>query len=357
MNIKFEMDSTYTDLANRILRLLERSNSYRILILLIGAPGSGKSTIAQRVVDILNERHIQYNQSAKKGKKPNIDGHFQSEVNTKLPSYDESVEIDVEDENYTPTLNVIDQTTSIIRSRGGDDTAIKIQKSTGVESSIDQFAQVVPMDGFHLPRRVLHQFKDSKTAIARRGSPFTFDSSLIVQLVENINETLQIKAEGIDPLETAISDIPDIYIPSFNHAEHDPKQFGTVIHSSSRVLIMEGLYLLLNEPVWERIPRILHPNIEFEPIINTKSHNFNKIDDVEVPKGKNYELWKIITDEDTMLYRVGKRHLNAGIVKTLKEGEDRVKFNDLPNGKLVYAKSFKSDLNIFSIDDENESVL
>ncbi|ODQ61730.1 hypothetical protein WICANDRAFT_25162 [Wickerhamomyces anomalus NRRL Y-366-8] len=247
------MDSTYTDLANRTLRLLERSNSYRILILLIGAPGSGKSTIAQRV----------------------------------------------------------------------------IQKSTGVESSIDQFAQVVPMDGFHLPRRVLHQFKDSKTAIARRGSPFTFDSSLIVQLVENINETLQIKAEGIDALETAISDIPDIYIPSFNHAEHDPKQFGTVIHSSSRVLIMEGLYLLLNEP----------------------------IDDVEVPNGKNYELWKIITDEDTMLYRVGKRHLNAGIVKTLKEGEDRVKFNDLPNGKLVYAKSFKSDLNIFSIDDENESVL
>lgn len=349
------MESTYTDLANRALKLLESSKDYRILILLIGAPGSGKSTIAQRVVDILNEKHIQYNQDSKR----NIDGHFHTSVNAKLPKYDRFQTIDFEDEQYTPTLQSLeDGETTIIRGRGGDDTALKITQNSKASSDDDHFAQVVPMDGFHLPRRVLRQFKDPVNAIARRGAPFTFDSSLIVHLVENINETMSIKAEGIDPLETAVSDIPDIHIPSFDHAEHDPKQFGTVIRSSSRVLIMEGLYLLLNEPVWERIPKVLSPSISYDPNgVNIKADiKANKIDEIEIPVGKNYDFWRIITDDDTMLYRVGKRHLNAGIVQTLKEGEERVKLNDLPNGKLVEKRSFNSDLNIVSIDDINEQV-
>lgn len=351
MNIIFEMDSTYTDLASRTLQLLESSGKYRILILLIGAPGSGKSTIAQRVVDILNEQHIQYNQR----REISIDESLDSKVNDVLPNYDPLEEIDVEDEEFEPRIEHTDSKEIIIRGRGGDDTAIKLTKNSNPNNT-DHFAQVVPMDGFHLPREVLHKFKDSSHAFARRGSPFTFDSSLIVQLVENINETLDIKNNGLSNLEIAKTNIPDIHIPSFDHSEHDPKQFGTIIHSSSRILIMEGLYLLLNQPIWEKIPRILNPNIKFEPLDPnlTDLPNINKLDNIPIPLGKNYEFWKIIIDDDTMLYRVGKRHLNAGIVTTLQEGEDRVKLNDLPNGKLVYKQSFKSDLNIVSIDDKNE---
>lgn len=348
------MDSTYTDLASRALKLLESSQKYRILILLIGAPGSGKSTIAQRVVDILNEQHIQYNQIDKKSIDESV---WNTKVNEGLPNYDPLKEIDVEDENFIPTIENIEHDgvkDTIIRGRGGDDTAIKL---TQPSSATDHFAQVVPMDGFHLPRSVLYKFQDSAHAVARRGSPFTFDSSLIVQLVQNIDETLELNSNGISVLETAKSNIPDIHIPSFDHSEHDPKQFGTTIHSSSRVLIMEGLYLLLNEPIWEKIPRILNPNIKYEPLdpnVTCLPH-VNKLDKIPILRNKNFEFWKIIIDDDTMLYRVGKRHLNAGIVETLKEGEDRVKLNDLPNGKLVYKKSFASDLNIVSIDDKNEA--
>ncbi|CCH44212.1 hypothetical protein BN7_3771 [Wickerhamomyces ciferrii] len=351
------MDSTYTDLANRALKLLESSNKYRILILLIGAPGSGKSTIAQRVVDILNQKHLEHNQQSK----TKIKTEYKSKVNDHLNNYDEHAHIDIEDSEYIPTKQISQQGDLIIRGRGGDDTAIKISHNHS-EKDLNSFAQVVPMDGFHLPRNILHKFKDPGNAIARRGSPFTFDSSLVVQLVENINETLDIPSDGINPLDIADSNIPNIHIPSFDHSEHDPKPFGTTINSNSRVLILEGLYLLLNEPVWNKISRTLNPNIKYEPIdpnqlkpTNPEISIQNNLKSIPIPQNKNHEFWKIIIDDNTMLYRVGKRHLNSGIVKTLKEGEDRVKLNDLPNGKLVYKESFKSDLNIVSIDDINES--
>lgn len=349
------MDSTYTDLANRALKLLEYSNKYRILILLIGAPGSGKSTIAQRVVDILNETYLKHNQS----QDFTIDDEFNNEINIKLPNYDPNIEINFEDENYIPTKQINNKDQSIIiRGRGGDDTAIKISPPSKI--SKPHFAQVIPMDGFHLPRRCLYKFKNNDNAIKRRGSPFTFDSSLLVHLVSNINETLKIninKEISSSPLNIANSNIPDIFIPSFDHSEHDPKPFGTTIFSNSRILIMEGLYLLLNNPIWDQIPKTLNPNIKFEKInlnLNASLQNINKLNNIPIPQNKNFEFWKIIIDDNTILYRVGKRHLNSGIVETLKEGEERVKLNDLPNGKKVYKESFKSDLNIFSIDDINE---
>ncbi|CDR36373.1 CYFA0S01e00958g1_1 [Cyberlindnera fabianii] len=356
MTFVLMMDSTYRDLATRTLSLLKQTGEYRIIILLVGAPGSGKSTIAQRVVDILNEQHSTL---GKHHSEKHITGGDLLHSNDDLPKYDPSTPIDIEDDNYTPT---IDHDTSssrtIIRGRGGDDTAIKIESSCISSHNKDStFAQVIPMDGFHLPRSILTQFKDSTTAILRRGSPFTFDSSLVVRLVSTLNDTLHVNAQGLEPLDTCTTDIPDIYIPSFDHAEHDPKQYGTKIHGSARVLIMEGLYLLLDDPVWGKIARCLEPSVEREEVDMAQVSRIkeNNVGEIPVPNGKNHEFWKILIDDSKMLQRVGKRHVKAGIVKTLEEGEERVKVNDLPNGKRVYRESFRGDIDIVSIDDQKET--
>jgi pantothenate kinase len=283
--------------------------------------------------------------------------------NDSLPLYDREALVDYEDENFIPTIEKNGDNGAIIRGRGGDSTSIKITES-GVNPD-HSFAQVIPMDGFHLPRSILEKFKDSETAFKRRGSPFTFDSSLVVKLVENINETLKIpndpKLGNLDIFDRNNS-IPNVFIPGFNHAEHDPNQYGQKINSSSRILIMEGLYLLLNNPVWLQIPNTLNPDVEMSKeatALSEITQNLVVNDNISKipisPIGKNYEFWKILIDRTKMLQRLGKRHLNAAIVKTLKDGEERVKLNDLPNGAKIYAESFESDLNIISIDDCNEA--
>lgn len=335
------------DLATRAVDLLAKSGTYRVVIVLVGAPGSGKSTVAQRVVGLLNQRHRDQ-------------GHCRDDVmptmptlrNTRLPAHDIHRSIDLEDEHYTPTREDIDDGV-MLRGRGGDETAIKINKSA-VNS--DHYAQVIPSDGFHLPRSVLSQFKDPVLASQRRGAPTTFDSSLVVALVENLKATLEVPS-SLPPLDTTIhSGLPEIHIPSFDHKEKDPRQFGILIHPSSRILIMEGLYLLLNNPVWEEIPRMLNPQVEVidEPL-RWDASLLTDLSKIPVPEGKNHEFWTILVDDEKILSRLGNRHLNAGIVSTLKEGEERVRMNDLQNGKKIYTEGFKNDITIISIDDVNES--
>lgn len=358
------MESTYRDLAERALALLQGSQEYRVVILLVGAPGSGKSTVAQRCVDIINELHRTRGKvvmgSANGGgtQYPRIECESQR-------MYDPLAQIDYEDECFEPS---VEMTTKgcIVRGRGGHDTAIKVEYNMddgrGVSSSDDavELAQVVPMDGFHLPRRVLDRFKDRENAYRRRGSPFTFDSSLLVELISILKLTSLDISSRLSPLDTLNSHhaVPDIYIPSFDHMEKDPKMFGTCIKSSSRILIIEGLYLLLNNPVWEKIPKLLEPTVQMPNSCTPQELNFsestNRISQLPVPEMKNHEFWKLLIDDNKILSRLGSRHLRAGIVSTLQEGEDRVRVNDLPNGQKVYSESFQSDIDIISIDDPNE---
>lgn len=353
------MEQTYEDLAERALRLLEQSPNYRVVILLIGAPGSGKSTVAERCVQILNKWH-KTRGTCLMGGDP-IDSSV--DTNNDLPLYNKDTPIDVEDDHFIPTRQIVPDGV-VIRGRGGDDTAIKVQHylQDGTHTT-DCFAQAVPMDGFHLPRSVLAQFKDPVYAAQRRGSPFTFDSSLVVELIHNLQKTIQVRKDGtITSLDTSTNmGLPNIYVPSFDHTHKDPKTFDNCIHSTSRIVIVEGLYLLLNNPVWCDIPRILDPNVSMDsrkaspntcPI---ETQNAEVSEKPITPRGKSHEFWKILIDDSKILSRLGNRHLQAGIVPTLQEGEDRVKVNDLPNGKKIYSESFKSDIDIFTIDDPNEN--
>lgn len=87
-------------------------------------------------------------------------------------------------------------------------------------------------------------FADPDEAFRRRGAPFTFDVESFVEIVRLLRCTPV--AEHESPLE-------DIWMPSFDHAKQDPMQLDIRVPATSRVVILEGNYVLLNQEPWSQI--------------------------------------------------------------------------------------------------------
>ncbi|CAD7701967.1 unnamed protein product [Ostreobium quekettii] len=94
--------------------------------------------------------------------------------------------------------------------------------SNGVE-----FAAVVPMDGFHYYKAQLDSMKDPMKAYLHRGAHWTFDAAGFVAALRRIRET------GAASL------------PSFDHGRGDPVEDDIKVQSGTRLVIVEGNYLLL----------------------------------------------------------------------------------------------------------------
>lgn len=95
------------------------------------------------------------------------------------------------------------------------------------------------MDGFHYYRSRLEQFEDPILAKKRRGAHWTFDAQKFVSRLESA------KQNGVG------------LFPSFDHAAGDPIEDSIVLTKEHRVVFVEGLYLLLDFPPWNRIKGIL----------------------------------------------------------------------------------------------------
>lgn len=92
-------------------------------------------------------------------------------------------------------------------------------------------AETVPMDGFHLDNRLL----DARGLRARKGAPETFDMRGFVTLIERL------KQEG------------DVVYPVFDR-ERDLAIAGAgMVASACEFVIVEGNYLLFDEPVWSSL--------------------------------------------------------------------------------------------------------
>ena len=87
-----------------------------------------------------------------------------------------------------------------------------------------EFVTVVPMDGYHLSNKVL---KDLKRA-DRKGAPDTFDVAGFASLVKRIRS----------------EQTQNIYYPIFDRAIEESIAAQGVVTSDTKVVIIEGNYLL-----------------------------------------------------------------------------------------------------------------
>ncbi|KAK5663037.1 hypothetical protein OQA88_6452 [Cercophora sp. LCS_1] len=148
------------------------------------------------------------------------------------------------------------------------------------------------MDGYHFTRAQLDQFPDPATAHARRGAEFTFDGKAYLQLVQALREPLTQASQTI-------------WAPSFDHAVKDPKENDIAIEPTHRIIVMEGNYVLLDKAPWSDAAALMDL------------------------------CWFVSVEPSVARIRLAKRHVAAGIVSNLEEGDRRAVENDLPNGEEI----------------------
>ncbi len=92
------------------------------------------------------------------------------------------------------------------------------------------------MDGFHLSKAQLSELPNPEEAFARRGAPWTFDSHAFAERIKSIHQSYQTK---------------DVLWPSFDHSIGDPVEDDILISKNTKVILVEGLYLLYPQDGWQ----------------------------------------------------------------------------------------------------------
>lgn len=141
--------------------------------------------------------------------------------------------------------------------------------------------QVVPMDGYHLPRSLL-----DAEGLRRRGAPFTFDSLAFRRDIQRLKHD----RAGL--------------FPTFDHAEKDPRPDRIRIDPATPLVIVEGIYVLMHD--WQ-----------LEPLFDLRIF--------------------VDCDLDEATERLTRRHVETGISQTLAEARDRAVSNDRVNAMEILA--------------------
>lgn len=198
-------------------------------------------------------------------------------------------------------------------------------KTTTAQAVVEQLncdpnvrAALLSMDGFHLSRSALDQLPDPQEAHTRRGAPWTFDVSRFVEFMRRLrfwSDRTPLAAPSSKPwrLEEVIQ------APAFDHEAKDPVEDGIIITPDANIIIIEGNYLLLDEPGWRDLVDLV-----------------------------DYRVF-VDTDLQEARERTAKRHVKAGIEKNLEDGYRRVDRNDYLNGVSIREKLIDPDLVVKSV--------
>ncbi|WWC89382.1 uncharacterized protein L201_004305 [Kwoniella dendrophila CBS 6074] len=252
------MEVTPDELAKKIVQQYQSlPDDKRLLVAIAGPPGSGKSTLAYPLTDALNSKLL----------------HHPPEN----PSH-------------------IEQPKSLELAEANED-----------QGKNDEIAICVGLDGWHYSRKELDGFEDPKEAHWRRGAAFTFNLTLYSDFLKSLREPLS-RTNGI-------------YFPTFDHALKDPLISKIPITSRHRIVIVEGLYCLLDQPEWK-----------------DSTEQFD------------LKIW-VEVDKEQARQRVLKRNFEAGIVADYKACEERVNAVDMANGEEVRNHRVNPDYIITSIED------
>jgi pantothenate kinase len=157
-------------------------------------------------------------------------------------------------------------------------------------------AEIIPMDGFHYDDAVLAGWD----LLAQKGAPQTFDiggfASLLERLRKNVEKT--------------------IAVPVFDRGAELSRAAARVVSSGTRILVVEGNYLLLEIPAWSRLRSF------FDLTVMLKE------------------------DRATLRKRLIARWISYGFDQA--GATAKAVGNDLPNADLVLLNSVSADVEITS---------
>lgn len=331
------MDAQFHSLALDAVSLLI-SKKHRVVIVVGGTPGSGKSTLAGHVTQLLNEAYAEvvrdrtrslYSLSNLSASTLSSMSSGESDLSSMLlleeadsvaPAEDAAAHIG-SGGGSTLTRHEEGEFPHVIHDDGSSDDHFSLWpaahaplRETAFPSPAAErephFASTVPMDGYHLTRKQLDNFADPAHAHARRGAHWTFDAAGVVAMAQALHDS------------TTCPTSRPLFFPAFNHAAKDPEPNGVVVLPSTCIVILEGIYTLLDVEPWSRIA------------------------------GLADLTWSVQVPLDVSRLRLARRHLKAGIVSTLAEGYARVDSNDALNASFVIDNSIAADRIIPSIQDD-----
>jgi pantothenate kinase len=98
--------------------------------------------------------------------------------------------------------------------------------------------QCVGMDGFHFSLADLARLPPPRNDIRRRGAPWTFDAP---QLASRLKSLRAVDSDGR---------YGEVLWPDFDHAIGEPVADAIRIAAAVRLVLVEGLYLLLPDAPW-----------------------------------------------------------------------------------------------------------
>jgi pantothenate kinase len=177
---------------------------------------------------------------------------------------------------------------------GKSTLAAKLVQSVNERMKV-KTAVSLSMDGFHLTKAALAQFADPTVALARRGSPWTFDPlGLAMKLRQLRNRPENMTAW-----------------PDFQHGVGDPVADAIHVSPDTKLIIVEGLYLLHREHGWNLA-------------------------------GLLDECWYIDTSMDVAMGRLAKRHM-ASWGFSQEQALRRVAMNDRLNAEIVQQSRDRAD--------------
>ncbi len=174
----------------------------------------------------------------------------------------------------------------------GEPGAGKSSLTAELRADLGDLAALVPMDGFHLANAVLEQLG----ARGRKGAPDTFDAHGFAHLVQRLRH----QREEV------------VYAPEFLR-EVDEAIAGSIpVHRSVPVVIVEGNYLLLDEPPWRQVRECLDA------------------------------AWYVDLDREVRLERLAARHQRHGLAP--EEARRWARVQDEGNARLIRSTRSRADV-------------
>jgi len=146
------------------------------------------------------------------------------------------------------------------------------------------------MDGFHLDNALLSE----RGLLSRKGAPETFDAAGFIHLIRRL------KAED------------DVVFPRFDRSLDMSIAGAGVIRPETTTILVEGNYLMLDQPVWRDLRQI----------------------------------WDLSVGIDVSLQVLEQRLLQRWIDHgyTPQDAQAKAEGNDLPNAKLVLENAYPCDI-------------